>query len=140
MCEGLQEVASFIQPWILSHQESFPPIVVNITDGESTDGDPVGPAANLSMLETNDGPLLLFNCHLSSRKTTPITYPVEPDRLPDEFARKLFEMSSTLPNHMIEEARAAGYDVSTGARGFVFNADMVEVISFLRIGTATKVQ
>jgi hypothetical protein len=37
---------------------------------------------------------------------------------------------------MYSLARERGHDVNEGARGFVFNADMVSVVQFLQIGTA----
>jgi hypothetical protein len=44
-------------------------------------------------------------------------------------------MSSVLPEHIHDQARAEGYNIAVGARGFVFNADLVSVITFLDIGT-----
>jgi hypothetical protein len=44
-------------------------------------------------------------------------------------------MSSALPSRLFEAARADKFPVSSGARGFVFNADLVSVVRFLDIGT-----
>ena len=55
--------------------------------------------------------------------------------LPDDFARRLFRMSSPLPPPMYAQARQGGFGVSANTRGFVFNADLASVVRFLDIGT-----
>jgi hypothetical protein len=81
--------------------------------------------------------VLLFNVHISSKELPPIELPVSENGLPDERARLLYRMSSPLPEKMIAEARSLEQKVPDGARGFVFNADLVSVIQFLDIGTRT---
>jgi hypothetical protein len=138
MCEALHLARSILAPWVQAHPASFPPIVINITDGEATDGDPRPAAGDLRKLATDDGNLLLFNLHLSSQPGAPILYPQDETGLPDEYARQLFQMSSLLPPHIREAAQSEGYAIGPQSRGFVFNADIVEVIKFLDIGTRPK--
>ena len=57
------------------------------------------------------------------------------DGLPDDFSRLLFRMSSLLPQRLQEAANSDGIPAGAGARGFVFNADLVSIIRFLDIGT-----
>ena len=135
MCAALGQARSILEPWVNVHADAFPPIVINITDGEATDGDPRPPAETLRNLETRDGNVLLFNAYLSSRPGAAILYPDSESNLPDDFARQLFQMSSLLPPHFQEAARSEGYPVGAEARGFVFQAEMVQVIKFLDIGT-----
>ncbi len=135
MCAALRAAAEVVQGWVAEHPKGFPPIVINITDGEATDGDPRGDAEALSSLGTDDGATLLFNVHLSSAAGAPVELPSRPDALPDEFARLLFDLSSPLTPFMIGRAREVGMAVEEGARGFVFNAQPVQVIQFLDIGT-----
>lgn len=135
MCQALTLAENIMNGWINTHPNSFPPIVINITDGEATDGDASIPAQSLSKLGSSDGNLLLFNVHLSSRSGNPIEFPDTADNLPDEFSKLLFRMSSTLPDHMQSIAKQEGFSISGGSKGFVFNADMVSVIKFLDIGT-----
>jgi hypothetical protein len=47
----------------------------------------------------------------------------------------LFALSSPLPDNISASAQAEGYPIGPGARGFAFNADLVELIRFLDIGT-----
>ncbi len=135
MCQALTRAQSILQGWLNEHPDCFPPIVINITDGEATDGDPSIPAQSLRQLCSNDGNVLLFNIHISSHRATPIEFPDKESGLVDDFARLLFRMSSPLPEYMGSAAQQEGFRVSDETRGFVFNADMVSVIRFLDIGT-----
>ena len=135
MCDALRTAADIVQRWAVEHEKGFPPIIINLTDGESTDGDPIPDAKALASLGTDDGPVLLFNAHLSSASGPPIELPESTDGLPDEFARELFEMSSQLTPFMVARAREMGMAVDESSRGFVFNAQPVQIIQFLDIGT-----
>jgi hypothetical protein len=135
MCEALAQAKNVVSGWLTEHPGCFPPIVINIPDGESTDGDPSTAANAVKGLSSEDGPTLLFNVHLSSSRAAPVEFPDSQSGLPDKFAELLFGISSPLPEYMRTVAQAEGYPVSDGARGFVFNADMVSVIRFLDIGT-----
>ena len=135
MCQAFSRAHSILQAWIGQHAPSFPPIVINITDGEATDGDPAGAAQMVKSLATNDGQCLLFNIHISSKGGASLEFPDSESGLPDEFSRLLFNMSSLLLAYMQAMAREEGIRASETTRGFVFNADMVAVIRFLDIGT-----
>lgn len=135
MCAALGQAERLLAAWMAEHPASFPPIVINITDGEATDGNPTAAAARLRALSSADGSPLLFTLHLSSQRAAPLEFPDSEESLPDQYARLLFGLSSLLPAHIRDAARQDGYAVGDGARGFVFNADMVSVIRFLDIGT-----
>jgi len=135
MCQALSEAKNIVQEWLSQHPSCFPPIVINITDGEATDGNPMESANAIKSLGSSDGNVLLFNVHLSAQKSSPIEFPDNENNLPDEFAKLLFQMSSNLPTHIQNAAKQEGYQVSEASRGFVFNADIVSVIRFLDIGT-----
>ena len=134
MCEALRYTHKVLDRWVTEHPGSFPPIVLNLTDGESTDGDPAGPAQQLRSVGTEDGPTLLFNLHISSDIATPTHYPSTDAGLPPMGA-KLFSMSDVLPPDMRDTAMDLGMRVEQGARGFVFNASMRSVMLFLNVGT-----
>ena len=135
MCDVLRGAARTIETWLGQHPDCFPPVVINITDGESTDGEPQADAARLRSLASSDGNVLLFNVHLSSHRAPAIEFPASDAGLPDRYAQLLFGLSSPLPPYMRLAARDEGYDVSDASRGFVFNGDIVSVIRFLDIGT-----
>jgi len=140
MCSALHHVDGIISEWVEKpeNKDSFPPIVVHISDGESTDGDPIPYAESLCELGTTDGNVLLFNCHLSESEADAILFPVSGEVLPNDQARTLYEMSSTLPPVLIDGARTTGFDMKDNARGMAFNAKMVQLIQFLDIGTRIK--
>lgn len=137
MCEALEMARTAIEDFVKSCPDCFPPIVINITDGVATDGDPEPIAAALRAIASSDGNVLLFNIHLSELIEKPIKYPISDALLPpNEFAQRLYRMSSPLPPEMIKEARLMEeVEIADGARGFVFNGDLDSVIQFLDIGT-----
>lgn len=135
MCSALQLAKQILERWIAQHPNCFPPVVINITDGESTDGDPSPAAAAVRQLFTSDGPVFLFNAHCSSQRRSPVEFPSTDAELPDQYAKLLFSLSSPLTPFMVSYATSEGYPVQEGARGFVFNAEMVSMIKFLDIGT-----
>lgn len=140
MCQALGRAQSVLAPWLDEHPSCFPPVVINITDGEATDHDGdvtnlLNAAESVKELSSSDGNVLLFNVHISAGGSIPIEFPDNEEGLPNEHARILFRMSSLLPDHLRAVARQEEFSVSADTRGFVFNADMVAVIKFLDIGT-----
>jgi hypothetical protein len=140
MCKAFEYAYGVLEGWCANNPNSFPPIVINISDGESTDGDPTSAASRLTTLSTNDGQVLLFNCHLSEARSTPVVFPDSEVGLPNEFAVTLFQISSVLPEILRNEAEKEGFAVSEKSRGFAFNADLTDLIKFLDIGTRTTNQ
>lgn len=135
MCNVLYHIHALLENWITAHPDSFPPIVINITDGESQDGDPIPYVDAVKSLSTSDGNVLMFNCHLSMTASDPFLFPSNGEILPDDLARSLFNMSSVLPDSIYKRAVAEGYELQPNARGMAFNADMVALIKFLDMGT-----
>jgi hypothetical protein len=135
MSGALNRASAVLSSWLAEHPGSFPPIVLNITDGESTDGDPSVAAAKLRGLTSADGNVMLFNLHLSSDHSDPIVFPAVPDGLPDDYAHLLFEMSSPLPEDMRAAASRQSLTLEGSSRGFAFNADITSIVQFLDVGT-----
>jgi hypothetical protein len=135
MCAALAMAQKYLQAFLSVHRACYPPLVINITDGDASDGDPLQPAQELQQIESTDGNTLLFNAHLSAKRASPVEFPENEHGLVDKFARSLFQMSSPLPPKLLEAAKADGYAVGPLSRGFVFNADLVSIVRFLDIGT-----
>lgn len=136
MCQAMGTAQSILSGWLAQHPDSFPPVVIHITDGESTDGDPSSAAIGIKSLASSDGNVLFFNLHLSSQNATPIVFPDTEVGLADQFAQSLFRISSPLTDLMKKAAQQEyGFAVSDGTRGFAFNSDLVSLITFLDIGT-----
>lgn len=136
MCHALSTAYDILSRWLAERPNGFPPIVIHITDGESTDGDPMQAMQRITSLASSDGNVLLFNVHLSSNPAAVATsFPDSSSSFPDEYARTLFDGSSSLTPFMRQVASEHGFNLSDGARGFVLNADLTLVIQALDIGT-----
>jgi hypothetical protein len=136
MCAALKRAHEVLEDWVRRHSDSYPPIVINITDGDAKDGDPVEPARYLAGLSTKDGNVLVFNCHISAEKGKPILFPYDEKGLPG-YAPRLFKMSSILPPKFREVAKTLGFEVVNDTRGFAFNAELTDVVKFLDLGKHT---
>jgi hypothetical protein len=138
MCEALDMAGRTLAGWIHAHPDSFPPIVINISDGMSTDGDPTVWGQRLRELATQQGNLLFFNICLSSLGGDALSFPADKTELKDQYGQALFQISSELPDFMCRRATELGYAMKPGARGFVYNADIQAVVRALDVGTSTE--
>jgi hypothetical protein len=136
MCQAINSAKGILQRWLGQHPNCFPPAVIHITDGESTDGDPSQAMSELKALSSNDGNILLFNLHISSNPNAQSTaFPDSSGSLPDQYSRLLFDGASALTPFMRNVASEHGFSLADGAKCFVLNADLVLVIQALDIGT-----
>ncbi len=124
-----------LEGWIAAHPESFPPLVIHLTDGEPTDGDPKEAAADLRSLATADGNVLVVNCHISSSKAEGVLFPTYDGQLPDIFAKDLYAMSSEMPDALRITAEVKQVSAPIGCRMMAFNADSVALLKLLSVGT-----
>ncbi|MBV9315753.1 MAG: VWA domain-containing protein [Pseudonocardia sp.] len=143
MCQAMAVAGSHIYDWAQKHPDSFPPIVINITDGLVTDepyegADLAGWARRLANIATRDGATLLFNIYLSHEQAPTSWFPVTSAGLPRPVGTNLWDISSELPPPMVQNARDEGIDVQPGARGMVMNADLAALTKFLAIGTTVE--
>ncbi len=135
MCGAMRVIAETVAEWCDSHPSSYPPTVVHVTDGQSTDGDPEDIAEAIKGISTNDGEVLLFNLHVDTESGDEILFPSSEDELPDEYARLLFRMSSRFPDHLVTAAQGMGYEVTGDSRFFAYKAGMDFIGHFFEIGT-----
>lgn len=136
MCDAFSQVRLILKQWLQQHPSGFPPTVLHLTDGESSDGDPTAVGDEIMTLGTDDGAVLLFNCHISSRRDAKIEYPADHESLRDDLAKTLFNISSPLPKSFLAAAAQLGVSAVEGSRGFVFNGDPSSVVQFYEIGTS----
>lgn len=144
MCSAMALAGAHVYEWTKAFPYSFPPIVINLTDGFVTDSpykgvDLAGWASRLGTIGTGDGQTLVLNAFLSPSRAPMTTFPSTAANLPDP-GPQLFGMSSVLPDPLIRNARSAQLDVGPGSRGFVFNADLAMLVKFLEIGTRFEVR
>jgi hypothetical protein len=112
MCQAIALAGQHIFDWAQVHPESFPPIIINITNGLVTD-DPYDGATlvewtgRLTSITTRNGAALFFNDFLSCESAS-VMFPTADSEMPAP-GPDLFRISSVLPPSMVEGARAAGY-------------------------------
>ncbi|MEE8459563.1 MAG: vWA domain-containing protein [Phycisphaerales bacterium] len=136
MCRAAGEAKRILTEWLAVHPDCFPPIVIHITDGESTDGNPRERIQELTNLASSDGNVMVFNIHMSDNpNATSVTFPDSVDELPDEYSKMLFETSSPLTPTMRALCSEHGFNPSETARSFVLNADMILLVQAIDIGT-----
>ncbi len=136
MCRAATEANRILKDWISAHPDAFPPTVIHITDGQSTDGNPTELLQDLTNLSTSDGNVMLFNIHLSAQQNAePVTFADSPDSLPDIYSKMLFETASQLTPNMQNLAKEHGFDTSEDSRCFVLNGDLVLLVQAIDIGT-----
>ena len=124
-----------------SREESFPPVIINVTDAQVNDGkNPLGVVKAIQSSGTNDGKCLVFNCHFTTERVQPVLFPGNRSEVShldsNHLAELMFDMSSPIPATMISGARKLLLrPVSPTARGYVYNANPQALIEFLQWGT-----
>lgn len=151
MLQALEKAQRHVGSWCTrsAHRDAYPPTVINITDGEASDGDEQMIALackKIRQTATSDGNTILMNIHISSTPTDEeaceICFPSSPEQLPDNrYARMLFSASSLLPE---KYCRAVDdyLDCSTedGRRAMCFNCPSSFLLSAMNIGSISVSQ
>ncbi|MDR0834023.1 MAG: VWA domain-containing protein [Candidatus Symbiothrix sp.] len=146
MADAFREAVQGATGFISKFPNSFPPVVINITDGEPYTGDSVEAAMQdarieaekLTQLKTSDGNVILMNAHISNAGAGKIELPSNKQGIGENvLAEFLYDISSVLPDNMVLGAQHAGFNVQQGqgARGFVFNAESETLIKLLNFGS-----
>jgi hypothetical protein len=135
MCAALTKCAEVLVEWCDKHPKSYPPTLIHVTDGMSTDGNPEEIAQNLQKISTQDGECLLFNLHVSASSGESTLFPSSESVLPDQFSKMLFRMSSVIPDHLLAAAKSRDYKVDESSRFFGYKADIKGIVDFFNIGT-----
>ncbi|HEX4606986.1 MAG TPA: hypothetical protein VH092_02150, partial [Urbifossiella sp.] len=82
MCDALAAGGLAVKTFVDEFPDAYPPIVLNLTDGLPTDGNPQRNARLLTNLGTSDGSALLFNLLISSKPVPADYFPATEERLP----------------------------------------------------------
>lgn len=143
MYEAMLRVRDLVGKWCAEpdNRESFPPIVINITDGESSDCDDrelCDICSQIRRQSTADGNTLLLNIHISANNTIPsMVFPMAEElTVADHYARTLAECSSIMPeafNESIQQIKGAG--ATPPFIGMGYNASIIELLSIINIGS-----
>jgi hypothetical protein len=141
MKEAFKQSNSIMADWLNQNPNCFPPVVIHITDGESTDGDPIEEMEKLTAQSSSDGNVILFNLHTNARSTNPLSFPGQEVQLPDQYSEMLFKGASSLPNFMRDVAsKEFSLNLSDSAKAFVMNGDIDLIITAIEIGTRASLQ
>jgi von Willebrand factor type A domain len=137
MAQAFQQAYKGVEKFISSNPNSFPPIVINITDGEPDNFDTAATEAKkLGQLKTTDGNVIILNAHISTASAGKVELPSGDSAFSsNKFAKFLFDISTPLPDTLADSAKDSGFNVQPGARGFVFNADAETLIKLLNFGS-----
>ncbi|MFZ4617215.1 MAG: hypothetical protein ACOYM2_13590 [Rectinemataceae bacterium] len=136
MKAAFEHSCRLVARWCDGHPRSYPPTIINVSDGQSTDGDPSGTASILRQLHTEDGECLVYNLHVSSAGGIESVFPDSAAGL-DEHGKLLYSMSSQFPPHLVERAQALRMPVNPASRFFAYGAGTEVVTSFFDLGTRT---
>lgn len=147
MMDAMSLAADILEQWLVQHarMDVFPPIVINVTDGEATDAKGaqlLNAAKRIKDLHTSDGNVLFLNVHLSAAGGESVIFPNNPDILPNApFAKLLYDMSSELPTLFNPDiAVLTGKDSTSYYTGLAYNTNLDKLVRFLQIGTITPLK
>jgi hypothetical protein len=143
MYEAMLRVRDMLAEWCAKpeNRESFPPIVINITDGEASDcsdSELLDICSQLRAIATDDGQVLLLNIHITSSDTLPsIIFPMADELLSaSRHARTLAECSSIMPEAFSDAIHSLkGMGAVPPYYGMGYNATIVELLSIINIGS-----
>ena len=141
MGHAMAEAQRLIEQWLRepSHQRSFPPIVIHVTDGLPQDEKAAIQASeSIRQLRTDDGNVLVINIHLPEGVSYQHAFPVSSSDLPpgNNAASLLFAMSSTLPDEMLGSAQDSQLPVKPGCKLMITNAKATIVTQLIQWGSS----
>lgn len=126
------------------HRNSFPLLVINITDGEASDSDNMmllNISERIKSISTADGNTLFFNIHLATSEDSEqiVKFPSLSEKLPENrLTQLLYDMSSTLPdcyNDIISEIK--GNLCTPPFKAMCYNCSGEDLIKILSIGSVS---
>ena len=137
MAQAFEKAYEGVKTFIDNQSDSFPPIVINITDGEPDDfTKTANEAKKLAQLKTRDGNVIVMNAHISTATDVKVELPSSNNAFTgNKFANFLFDISTVLPENLANRAKEIGFNIQSGSRGFVFNADAQTLIRILNFGS-----
>ena len=143
MYEAMLRVRDLVAEWcaLEPNKESFPPIVIHITDGEASDCDLnelIDICGQIKQQATADGNVLLLNIHLATNSHLPAKVFPMPDEIigAGPYATTLAECSSIMPNVFNEAIyRLKGNMAMPPFIGMGYNTSIIELLSIINIGS-----
>lgn len=144
MYEALAHIKNLVSKWCSDtfNRNSFPPIVINITDGccsDAEDAELLDIASEIKSIGTYDGTALLLNVYLANEAdySEQIQFPLVCDNFSEDHdCQLLYNMSSILPDELEVLIRDVyGYEVKREYKCFARNASICDILTLVDIGT-----
>lgn len=137
-----------LEKWVLKNENSFPPLLINITDGEASDVDDFEELIDLcdeiKKINTSDGGVLIYNYHMSNNNDNEIIFPKCSDDIgEDEYTIALSKMSSFIPK-TISNIAAKEFNrpdiIKEDTFGLIVNSTSINsLIKLFKIGTTGQI-
>lgn len=145
MYEALLAIRDLVRDWCgnPANGESFPPVVINITDGEASDCDEqelLDITRRIRALRTADGNVLLMNIHIAENASpVSLLFPTDSEiDGSDRYASLLARCSSRMPrafNPQICESRGVKNDAGASFVALGYNISPEGMFAMLNIGS-----
>ncbi len=146
MCGAMRDALALLERWCRRKQNaaSYPPTVINITDGEASDGneDTIRSiAAAIRATGTSDGNTLFMNIHLAKGgDARPVLFPSSPEELPGQrYARLLYDISGEMPENYHDVIAGIRPGAVPPFRGMAYNSPVGELVAMMNIGSINSV-
>ncbi|MFN8463980.1 MAG: hypothetical protein U0X20_00455 [Caldilineaceae bacterium] len=117
--------------WVHTYPNAFFPLVLHLCGSVSADGDPAPWAKRIEQLGTAAGKCVVANAYLTPRRTRSAVYTDTDREINEPWAKRLYWMSSRLPDVLRERAGWFGYSLTDESRAFAINAGILDLIDFL---------
>jgi hypothetical protein len=150
MGAAIRLAGRLVNDWLMEHNDSPAPVIVNITDGMPTDDEaPEGPmeewAAKLESLRTIDGECLLINVGApgaSGEYVHSCVFPTQDELPPVQGALRLWSSASPLPEELLQRATRLGLvppgSAAAGRRLYAHGTDVTLLEKIFDFGTEVR--
>lgn len=146
MKAAFRDTLALLEGWCRRKQNlnSYPPTVLNITDGEASDGnddDIRDIAGRIRRTGTADGNTLLLNIHLGRTDSDrPVHFPSALSELPGQrYARLLYDISSPMPENYGDVIAAMKPGAEGPFRGMGYNCPLSDLVAMMNIGSVNSI-
>ena len=142
MRQAILKAEQLLNDWCSrpENEDSFPPLLFNITDGEASDGtdDELRQISKrVRNIGTSDGHTLMINIHISTNNSQSLIFPCRHEvDWSSNYISTLADMSSEIPPQLNDYVRACRVDYAQPPYlAMSYNASIAELVAMLNIGT-----
>ena len=130
MRAAFRHALDILENHLNQHPNPIPPTIINFTDGMANDGYLTEIKEDIDKFLAIHANANFFTMNVSSNPfAKSVKYPQTDTALTDRFAIDLFKMSTKIPSTMFCHWHSFHSCIKEGARGFVYNADIEELIA-----------